>query len=182
MAAYKRRIFLINKPFQLRFSFYVCSWLFALSAVYPLILTSLFDQLIRYAALDPHGPALEQLKQGRQDVLWLLVFLQLSFLGITFLISIFTSHRIAGPLYKLDKFMREAASGHPQPKIQFRKNDHFENLAESYNAMMATLLSSKSSGTSPRQAQAIQQLEKLTASLSGAQRTEAETILQALRS
>jgi hypothetical protein len=42
MAAYKRSIILINKDFQFRFSFYVCSWLIALSFVYPLIIANVF--------------------------------------------------------------------------------------------------------------------------------------------
>lgn len=180
MQPYKRRIFLINKTFQLRFSFYVCSWIFALSLAYPLIVTSLFDQLIRYAALDPQGPALEQLRAGRKEVLLLLVLLQASFVGITFLISLFTSHRIAGPLYKLDKFMRETAEGNIHAQIQFRKNDHFQNLAESYSLMMKSLLAR--GDRKPAHEQALQRLEQIGTGLHGSSKEEIAQIVKTLRS
>src|SRR5690242_13084344 len=102
--AYRRSIFLINRRFQLRFAFYVCSWLVALSFVYPFIIANLFDYFIRYMALDPMGPAMSAVLRTRHDLLSLLVIMQVIFLSLGFLISIFMAHRIAGPLYKLSKF------------------------------------------------------------------------------
>src|ERR1700722_9789421 len=99
MPVYHRRVFLINKKFQLRFAFYVCSWLVALSLAYPLIISGLFDYLIRYLALDPMGPAIGSLEQTREDLIWLLIMMQVVLLSLTFLISIFMSRKIAGPLY-----------------------------------------------------------------------------------
>src|SRR5262245_23833505 len=135
MASYRRSIFLVNRSFQLRFSLYVCAWLFALSFIYPLVVKSLFDYFIRYAALDPSGPPLEAIQHTRNDVLMLLVLFQLIFLGITFMMSLFMSHRIAGPLYKLRTFFEEAAKGVYRPELSFREKDHFHELAQDYNEM-----------------------------------------------
>src|SRR4051812_17389216 len=96
-----RKIFLINKPFQIRFSFYVCSWLIALSLVYPLIISNLFEYFMRYMALDPLGPSVQSLEQIRRDLLILIGILQIILISVTLLISIFMSHRIAGPLFKV---------------------------------------------------------------------------------
>jgi len=101
---YRRSIFLINKRFQLRFSLYVCSWLFALSLIYPLIIHNLFELFVRHAALDPTGPALSQLEQTRTNVFWLLVFLQLMFLGITF-----------GPALQAPQVFRRCREGQLEP-------------------------------------------------------------------
>src|ERR1700722_2099189 len=98
--AYRRRNFLINRPFQFRFSLYVCSWLIALSFVYPAIVHNLFELFFRFLAHEPGGPPIESLLSTRREVLTLLIVLQLVLLLITFLISVFMSHRIAGPLYK----------------------------------------------------------------------------------
>ena len=76
------------------------------------------------------------LHQTRGELVWLLILLQVLFLGITLLISIFVSHRIAGPLYKLNRYLKEAATGNLQGDLQFRKSDHFKELAESYNEMV----------------------------------------------
>jgi sensor histidine kinase YesM len=136
MAQYRRSIFLINKKFQFRFAFYVCSWLFALSFVYPLIVYTLFDYFIRYAAMDPNGPPVQALQNTRHEIMMLLVLLQVVFLVVTFLISIFMSHRIAGPLYKLANFFQLARGGDLKTELYFRENDHFQDLAAQYNEMI----------------------------------------------
>src|SRR6185437_15171362 len=124
---YRRSIFLIDRPFQLRFSLYVCSWLFALSFVYPIIIYNLFDFLTRYLQLDPNGPGIASIQTTRKEVLFLLIFFQLIFLVITFMISVFVSHRIAGPLYKLKNFFKQNTSGKLSPELSFRKSDHFQD-------------------------------------------------------
>jgi methyl-accepting chemotaxis protein len=136
MAAYKRSVFLINRSFQIRFCLYVCSWLIALSAVYPVIVYNLFGYLIRYVSLDPFGPPLEGILKTRSEVLWLLVMFQLVFALVTFLISIFISHRIAGPLFKLGRFLDNAGTGNLKDRLTFRKTDHFQDLATRYNEMV----------------------------------------------
>lgn len=139
MAPHRRSLFLINRPFQLRFALYVCSWLFALSVVYPLIIYSLFDFFTRYLARDPNGPLVSNVVSMRQEVILLLVFFQIVFLVITFMISIFVSHRIAGPLYKLKNFFRQNTDGKLSPELRFRKGDHFTDIAEEYNEMLGNL-------------------------------------------
>jgi methyl-accepting chemotaxis protein len=133
--AYRRSIFLINKPFQFRFSLYVCSWLVALSFIYPLIVQSLFDFVFKYMARDPAGPPVEALLNTRREVLTLLIALEVVFLLFSFLISIFMSHRIAGPLYKLSMFLKKAKGGDYSEDLYFRKADHFLELATEYNEM-----------------------------------------------
>ena len=62
-----------------------------------------------------------------------LVFVVMMGLGILY------SHRIAGPLYQLDRKMRRIASGEAPSPLQFRRRDQFVELAESFNAMLAKL-------------------------------------------
>ena len=147
---HRRSILLINKRFQVRFAFYVCSWLFALSLVYPSIIYSLFDYFFRYVAHDPNSPGLERLKSVRQDLLFWLVVLHLVFMLITFLVSIFISHRIAGPLYKLRMKMDQAKEG-DRGELQFRKFDHFPELAESYNGLLSQFKDGASGVSAPNQ-------------------------------
>jgi sensor histidine kinase YesM len=132
MAQYRRRILLINPPFQLRFSFYVISWICALSFIYPTLIYELYDSFYRYLAKDPNGPMLSILKENREDMIFWLVMMQVFFLSLTFFISVFLSHRIAGPIYKLSKALNDLRNGKLN-KIYFRKFDHFKELAEEYN-------------------------------------------------
>jgi methyl-accepting chemotaxis protein len=136
---YKRKIILINRPFQFRFSLYVCSWLFAISFVYPLIVYNLFEYFTHYMTMDPNGPTLEAIQAVKHNVIYLLVFFQIAFLALTFLISVFMSHRIAGPLFKLKQFFRMNGKGKLSPEIYFRKSDHFQDIADEYNHMMGTI-------------------------------------------
>ena len=180
--AYRRSIILINKRFQLKYSFYVVSWLFALSFVYPLIIYNIFEHFIRYAALDPMGPPIQMLQATRKEMLWLLVFMQILFLLVTFLISIFVSHRIAGPIYKLKKTFEEVAAGQFTGELYFRKRDHFQDLTASFNQMMSALRSGSSTSIS-KHSEAIQHIENALASVqdtAGPAKKELEQALAAL--
>ena len=139
---YKRANFLINKKFQLKFAFFVCSWIFALSMIYPIIIYNLFEYFLKIAA-DPTthagGLSVERVKAIENQVLFLLGMLQLLFLAITFMLSIFLSHRIAGPLFKLKNSLQEITRGNFDLRITFRKNDHFMELQDTFNEMVQHL-------------------------------------------
>jgi sensor histidine kinase YesM len=173
MAQYRRSIFIINKAFQFRFALYVCSWLIALSFVYPLIVNSLFDYFVRYATLDPNGPPVQALLDTRQSVLTLLLVLQGLFLFVTFLISLFMSHRIAGPLYKLSKFFEIARDGNLKEELYFRDKDHFQDIAMQYNEMIRAVRL--------RQEAASSELETVLPLLSAEARPAVEKALASLR-
>jgi sensor histidine kinase YesM len=135
---YKRSKILINKKFQLKFAFFVCSWIFALSMIYPLIIYNLFEYFFQFLQTHQNISAapVDQIKEIQSQLLLLLGIIQLLFLLITFLLSLFLSHRIAGPLYKLKKSMEEFAKGNLDQKITFRKNDHFVELQDTFNDMV----------------------------------------------
>ncbi len=138
MALHRRRILLINKPFQFRFIFYVCSWVFALSLIYPYLIMELFDWFYRRLGADPTGPAIQALQGTKTDFLILLAILQVTFIAIIFFLTLFMSHRIAGPIYKLRKLMNEARNGRLEP-VSFRKSDHFQELAADYNRLVESI-------------------------------------------
>ena len=135
MAAYQRRIILINKPFQIRFAIYVCSWLLVLGLIYPMLVSQIYDAFFRFLAVDPNGPMISTLQEAKRSVMFWLMSLQAFFVVITFMLSIFLSHRIAGPIYKLSKSFHEAASGSLK-RITFRKSDHFKELAADFNVFV----------------------------------------------
>lgn len=136
---YKRVRILINKRFQLKFAFFVCSWVFALSMIYPIIIYNLFEYFLKLTN-SPHPTlAIDSIRGVEKQVLLLLGFLQLLFLSITFILSIFLSHRIAGPLYRLRKSLEEVARGNFDQRITFRKADHFMELQDAFNDMIQHL-------------------------------------------
>lgn len=138
---YKRSIIIINKKFQLKFAFFVCSWIFALSMIYPIVIYNIFEFFIKAATEYQKNPSAltmtpEKVKALQNQVLVVLGVLQLIFLGITFILTIFISHRIAGPLYKLKKAMEDVAKGNFDLRISFRQNDHFKDVQDTFNEMV----------------------------------------------
>lgn len=175
-----RSIFLINRKFQFRFAFYVCSWLIALSLGYPLIISNLFDYFIRYLAADPLGPGLGALEKTRQELFSLLAIMQVVLLSLAFLISLFMAHKIAGPLYKLRKFFLEAKDGKIDQKLTFRKKDYFQELVPAYNEMMERIhakLHTKQAGISA----AATKIENILANTGSRSHPELEEILKHLK-
>jgi len=138
MSASRSRI-LINNRFQLKFSLYITTWLFILSMVYPVIIYFIFDFFIHYAEKKVADSSVQLLVQLKGEILWYLVAFQAIFLVVTFLISLFVSHRIAGPLFKLKNYMSKAKEGKLQEHLKFRKNDHFPEMADEYNEMVNSL-------------------------------------------
>lgn len=129
--------------------------------MYPLIIHGLFEYFMRFIQGDPAFPGAERLLDKRSQVLWQLILLQGLFLMVTFLLSVFLSHRIAGPLFKLRSTMDRMRTGDRDAReVRFRKQDHFAELAESYNGLMRSFESRFDKNTSAAGA-ALLKLEKL---------------------
>jgi len=141
MALTPRRTFLVNRPFQLRFSIFVCLWVVAISFVYPLIIQQLFEALMRYAEKDPGSAPLKQIQVAKEDLINLLFWSQVGFVTLAFMFSIFVSHRIAGPLYKLTEAMKKAKYSTLKEVIQFREKDYFKEIATAFNDMNVAIRS-----------------------------------------
>lgn len=149
----------------------------ALSFVYPLIVYNMFEYFMHYMMRDPNGPPVEALQDLRHQVMWLLLALQGIFLVITFLVSIFMSHRIAGPIFKLTKFFGMIRDSHLpdilKEELYFREKDHFREIATDYNATMASIKT--------RIDDAVADIERALPHASPASRPELEKALAKLR-
>jgi len=53
--------------------------------------------------------------------------------------SIKLSNRFAGPMLRLRRLMRQAADGEPVGTLEFRDNDFWQDMAESFNDLVARL-------------------------------------------
>lgn len=57
----------------------------------------------------------------------------------TIVIVLFISHKIAGPMFRFEKDLKDIGQGDLTKKVRLRKKDQFTNLADSLNTMTATL-------------------------------------------
>jgi methyl-accepting chemotaxis protein len=143
---FKRRRFLINPRFQYRFAFYLCTWVLAVAAIFPVLLNQTFTLLTQQLISSPGGPEVAYILEARTELMKGIYQLVAVFMVAIAGISIFISHRIVGPLYKLNEYFKEAArTGVLKSGLRFRATDHFSELAENYNAMVEAVSRKSSS-------------------------------------
>jgi methyl-accepting chemotaxis protein len=138
----RRRTYLINPRFQWRFiGFMAIVSLLAISMLF--VSNILFFRNMEHEALsvgltrdNPYFDFLQEQKSALSMLYFAVsgvVFVLMMGLGILY------SHRIAGPLYNLDRKMRRIAGGEEPSPVNFRRRDQFKELAESFNAMIGKL-------------------------------------------
>jgi methyl-accepting chemotaxis protein len=68
-----------------------------------------------------------------------LIALNVTGLILATLASVFFTHRITGPVYRLTRLLREAGQGNLANLAYFRQNDELKELAGAYDAMIVDL-------------------------------------------
>ncbi len=125
---YKRNIFLINPKFQIKFSLIICTLIAVSSLMYPFAIYNIFEFFIeKMPQIKTHADAIQS------TVFITLVIFQAVFIFGVFIIFIFISHKIAGPMYKLKIFLRSIADGNAPETLFFRKGDYFRDIADDIN-------------------------------------------------
>ena len=132
MSSYKRKIYLIDPLFQIKVSLYICLFVFVSSLIYPFTIYDLMTNFIEFAS--KYAPAVGTgMATKRQSLILVLALWQLGFTTLVFIIGIFFTHRIAGPVYKMKKHLKLIRDGHTSDDLYFRKGDHFQELADEFN-------------------------------------------------
>lgn len=134
MAFYKRSVFLVNPPFQIKFSLIVSSLFVLSSLIYPIILLDFFDEV---AILNPNLQG--NVFDARNDLILFLMGIQGLFIFMVFIIFIFLTHKVAGPLYKLKMHLYDIRQGGKIAPLTFRGGDHFQDVAEEVTLFLETM-------------------------------------------
>ncbi len=136
--AYKRTTFFINPRFQgwfiagiIFFNFFICSVFYGAQRY-------VFRVIRSYGSVQANGAEsgfLDKYVELQQNAMnYLFIATMLIMTCISIIIGLYFSHKIAGPLYHLNKFLKEKAAGTSQEKIlRFRKGDYFGELADTTN-------------------------------------------------
>nr|MBU1328620.1 methyl-accepting chemotaxis protein [Candidatus Omnitrophota bacterium] len=136
---YKRKHYFINKVFQSEFILKFCGLVIIGSAVFGIILY-LFSKHTLTTSFENSRLVIK----STADYL----FPGLLFGGL--IVAIFTAmaasvvvmlmtHRIAGPMYRFEKYINEIGSGRLYSDLKIRKKDQFQNMAGSLNKMTQDL-------------------------------------------
>ena len=138
MAPHKRKIILINPSYQLKFAFLISFAVFVSSLIYPLAIYDLFNNFLEAAR--GSMAITERVSEQRKSLFYLLAIWQLGFVSFVFIACILFSHKIAGPMYKLKKYLADFRDGIADYRLSFRRGDHFKDIAEDINLTLETLI------------------------------------------
>ncbi len=175
-----RKHLLINPHFQVRFAVLFSIAVLTFSSIFPIFVYALFDSLQRHSYFAKNPNALQVLLEARYDITIFFIVLALVTLVTAFLLALFHSHRIAGPLYKLRISMVAMQQGVLDRHIHFRSKDNFQELADGFNAMTDAIFIRRRRDFE-RVHSVLPKLERLQRSLSGAEQSAVTEVLNALQ-
>ncbi|MFQ5803974.1 MAG: hypothetical protein ACE5JQ_13855 [Candidatus Methylomirabilales bacterium] len=134
--AFRRRRFLVMPRFQigvaLRVSFFVLLYSAALAF---LIFFPMQRELTGAIPFDKQAWVADQILELHFRV-WPGIALVGILVGFH---TIFTSHRIVGPIYRIDQVIRAIGAGDYSQRIRLRRTDRWQELAEAVNALAEQL-------------------------------------------
>ncbi|MFH1351514.1 MAG: methyl-accepting chemotaxis protein [Pseudomonadota bacterium] len=140
----KRRIILIDTKFQYRFirNISILAILIVAASLSVLAIISFIygDVQVKIAQPLPF-PMKETLGfEGKQTTLFgifwpTMLICIIATLAVTFIFGIFVSHRMAGPIFRIERVLGEMAEGDLRGEICLRKKDEFKPLAFSVNIL-----------------------------------------------
>jgi hypothetical protein len=138
---YKRSTFIINPTFQYKFILMSILFISVTGLFYPFSFFQIISSLInKYSAANIDTSQMISVKNS--IFIWFMLF---HFI-YTFLVAIYfllVSHRIAGPLHKLNNYLKNLKETGSIDKIRFRENDHFKEIETSYNEAMNKIIEEK---------------------------------------
>ncbi len=134
---YKRRIYLINKDFQIRFIIYTATLALITIAIFYGMLLFFFDELVLLGVRSgfPIGHVyFKFIADNRSDMMNVYFPIASIFVFVLIFISgTFFSHKIAGPIYRMNMYLRSLSLESIVAPVNFRRKDFFQELAVSYN-------------------------------------------------
>ena len=125
-----RKQYLIKKGFQLRFMIIVIAAMLLIAlvtswSVYSAVMQTLINQF--------HGENLALIKHAITYKLFIRSLLLIFAIAV---LSIFISHRMAGPVYKFEQTIKALAKGNEVRELGLRKKDEFYDLAMAINSLI----------------------------------------------
>ena len=134
---HRRRHYIIKKAFQLKYialllAVVLISVIITGYTIYYNIWTLLGDKL---ANVYPQGRLITIFRTVNVRLAINMIFVSMLCIGI----GIFASHRIAGPVFRMIRFLNTVAAGDYNQKLTLRKTDELKDLAEAINKVVDRL-------------------------------------------
>lgn len=133
----RRRQYLIQVKFQLKYVAYILFFLYlgAIIAGYTVYWTAWVSLGEKLANVYPRGRLVYIYRTANWTLFWRLVFLTPVFVIIGTLLS----HRIAGPVYRISRYVDGLRKGDYTKSLKLRKNDELKGLAHRVDRLCTKL-------------------------------------------
>lgn len=129
-----RKKILINKKFQFKYAAMIVGTLFVMVALVE------WDIFYTMKTILPKVFFMEEIRQDLTAFHLLLAIKSFVFMVLVAFISVYFSHRIAGPIYRLEKdLLHMVNEGDLTKQFRLREKDELKELAEALNTMTANL-------------------------------------------
>lgn len=128
---FQRRTVLVKRSLQLKYAAVVFA-----AVVFTAFIVGVGSYYSLIHTLQAENPTLIPDLAGalRLDMVKLVIFL-----GIMFLVSLFVSHRWAGPIYRFERSAQTVSTGDLTHRVSLRTGDDLMELQDEMNAMIASL-------------------------------------------
>lgn len=137
----RRRKYFIKKRLQFKYLLFVLLAMLIPTTVCGGVLYYLIWQTIAAEIAIPEMLAENLVPALNKVNIILSISLPLVFL-LMLLLSIYISHKIAGPVYRLERELIEIANGDYSRRIKFRSNDELQEIADNINKLLENLCKS----------------------------------------
>jgi methyl-accepting chemotaxis protein len=138
-AKIKRRVYLVKTRFQLKYTGLILIFMFSVAALagYTVYCTGWLLMGEKLANVYPQGRLAAIMRTINLTLLLRVLFIA----PLVAFVAIILSHRIAGPLYRIEKYITGVAKGDFSERLTLRKRDELKDLASAINNMTEDLKS-----------------------------------------
>ena len=128
---FKRRTVLVKRQLQLKYAAIVFA-----AVVFTALIVGGDIYYTMARVIEAENPALMPMLSQvlRMDLVKLIIFL-----GIMFMVSLFVSHRFAGPIYRFERSAQIVSGGDLTHRVALRTGDDLTELQDEVNSMIASL-------------------------------------------
>ena len=136
----RTRLFVARK-FQIRYVGLILIFMFSTVILtgYMVYVTTWVMFGEKLAAVYPQGLLLDIVRKVNTVLLLRLIFLT----PLVILIALVLSNRIAGPIYRIQRFLRKVSRGNYEGRLRLREKDELQDLAEALNSLVSRLHSER---------------------------------------
>ncbi|MCE9636856.1 MAG: methyl-accepting chemotaxis protein [Planctomycetes bacterium] len=134
---FKRSKILVDPEFQIGLSLEMVGWTYVYFLAFALV-ANLSSLIALVSAAPTDSTYLAALDQLRGFARYVVLPMGITFVAIA-VHGVYLTHRIAGPIIRLKRTMREIAARRLPAPITLRPKDHFQDLADEMNAAVAVL-------------------------------------------